>query len=76
MDRRSIFFIILMTASFFLVQKFFSPKPIPQQAQTETAQEKPIQQTQASLPSPSSSFDPNEKLYVLENDFMQLVFVE
>ena len=72
MDRRSILFILLVSMSFLVVNFFFgpqqqAPKPKPQKVIEQPQKiEEPRQEVQ----------DDNtpEKFYVLENDYVQLVF--
>ncbi|NGX56032.1 MAG: Membrane protein insertase YidC [Candidatus Anoxychlamydiales bacterium] len=74
MDKRNILFIILLAASFYLIQFIFPPqKPLVQQ---KIVTEKKID-TQDSAKQKvyrSTSNDGKEKFYVLENEFQMLVF--
>ena len=67
MDRRSIVFLLSVTASFFLIQLWYGPQPRVQQA--EPQQERPVPTVQAA-PAPHAE----ASYYVLENDYQQLVF--
>jgi YidC/Oxa1 family membrane protein insertase len=66
MDRKTIIFVVLMTATFYLVNHFLFPsKPLPSKpAVVETAQ------TPVSTPPQNLS---GEELYVIENKYQQLV---
>ena len=65
MDRKTIIFVILMTATFYLVNHFvFPPKPAPEGVATTTL---PV------APSPAAVPQNDEHFYVIENDYQQLV---
>ncbi len=65
MDKRTIIFVVLMTATFYLVNHFvFPPKPAPEGVATTTM---PV------APSPASTPQTNESYYVIENEYQQLV---
>lgn len=65
MDKRTIIFVVLMTATFYLVNHFvFPPKPAPEGVATTTL---PI------APAPASTPQTNENYYVIENEYQQLV---
>ena len=73
MDKRSILFIVLMTACLFFVNRWFSPSV---EEKKETPQEV-VQVTQEAPALPEASELPKEtkeQFYVLENDFQQIVF--
>lgn len=77
MDRRSLFFVLALTAALFLMNQWFgsSPKkPVQERPITRHLQEEPI----ASSPPSSSTSSPiakdKEAYFVLENDYQQLVF--
>lgn len=65
MDRRSIIFVIVMTACFYVINHFLfpsKPAPLPEVTTMEKV-----------LPAPAEVPASNEKYYVIENDFQQLV---
>lgn len=65
MDKRTIIFVILMTATFYLVNHFVFPsKPAPQGVLTTT---------ETVAPAPTVVPAKNERYYVIENDYQQLV---
>src|SRR3569832_846278 len=65
MDRKTIIFVILMTATFYLVNHFvFPPKPAPEGVATTTF---------LFAPSPAAVPQNDEHFYVIENDYQQLV---
>lgn len=65
MDRRTIIFVVLMTATFYLVNHFvFPPKPAPEGVATTTL---PVASAPATVP------QKDEHFYVIENDYQQLV---
>src|SRR3990167_10998299 len=74
MDKRTILFMLCVSAAFFGVQALFNRGQKPHEAKKIVAQASPsslplIAQQQA----PFSSFE-GETFYVLENDYQQLVF--
>lgn len=73
MDKRSILFIVALSASLFFINRFFEPKnskPAPTKTiETVLAPTKADTSAPINLP-PASA----EDLYVLENDFQQIVF--
>ncbi len=72
MDKRSLLFIVALSASLFFVNQWFGSKPI-QKAPTTANEvtELPIQNKVETRALPSEG---KEELYVLENTFQQLVF--
>lgn len=75
MDKRTIFFIVMVTLSFFAVNTFFTPKDLPKVKPTESIQEQASPTSIYTPPSLAPSQpDPNESFYVLENESIQLVF--
>lgn len=63
MDKRSILFIVGLTVIFFLINNvFFPPKYTP------------LPQTQTVAAAPQKTQKPQEQLYVIENEYQQLVF--
>jgi YidC/Oxa1 family membrane protein insertase len=65
MDKRTIIFVVLMTATFYLVNHFLFPsKPAPQGI---------IQTTETVEPAPAAVPESNETFYVIENEYQQLV---
>ncbi|NGX49822.1 MAG: Membrane protein insertase YidC [Candidatus Anoxychlamydiales bacterium] len=71
MDKRTIIFIILLAASFYVMQFIFPPaKPTVQATKTIT-QEKPQERREYT---PDIAQKGKESFYVIENDFQQLVF--
>lgn len=65
MDKRSILFIVVLTAAFFFINNvLFPPKYTPP---------KPVQTT-ATTPTPKRQINPDEQLFVIENEYQQLVF--
>ncbi len=69
MDKRTIIFIILLAASFYLMQ-LISPPPKPTVQATKKITEKPLE-IKEYLPIDQKE---KESFYVIENDFQQLVF--
>ncbi len=70
MDRRTIIFVVLMTATFYFVNHFlFPPKPAPEGVATTT--ESVAAPLRPLVDSPTSG--PEENLYVIENEYQQLV---
>ena len=70
MDKRSIFYVLILTLSFMGVQYWFGDKK-----QTAKPAVKEITQTTSSLFTPEEPKGPeNEQFYVLENDYQQFVF--
>jgi YidC/Oxa1 family membrane protein insertase len=66
MDKRSILFIVVLTAAFFLINNvLFPPKYTPQVAEKVAA---------APAAAPQKVEKPQEQLFVIENEFQQLVF--
>lgn len=78
MDKRSLLFIVLMSLSFVAIHTWFDPAPKPKIAQTERAVTTPSKEepllVSNSEPVALTPADTNEKFYVLENDYQQLVF--
>lgn len=65
MDRKTIIFVVLMTATFYLINHFvFPPKPAPEGVMTTTG---------VVAPAPADTPAKNEMYYVIENDYQQLV---
>lgn len=78
MDKRSIFFVVLLAVSFYFVNHWFLDKTAPQskpavktQTETPVAVEKPLVEERFS---PPPKTEEKEVFYVLENSFQQLVF--
>ncbi|KKL74108.1 hypothetical protein LCGC14_2068200, partial [marine sediment metagenome] len=70
MDKRTIIFIILLAASFYVMQFIFPPpKPTVQATKTITT-EKPVERKEYA---PTLEQNGKESFYVIENDFEQLV---
>src|SRR3990167_8214974 len=76
MDRRTILFVILMAASFYFIQLFFHPSkdsasytPPPKQQEEVKLLDEPSLSKKMYIPQ-----EKDEALYVIENDFQQLVF--
>jgi len=68
MDRRTIIFVVLMTVTFYAVNHFlFPPKT------TAPAVSAPVVQTVQAPPIPRSSKPSQEKLYVIQNSYQQVV---
>ena len=76
MDRRSIVFLLSVTASFFLIQLWYGPQPRVQPAVSEPPRQETVVPTIQAVAEPLSS--PQEAVppsyYVLENGYQQLVF--
>ncbi len=73
MDKRSILFIIALSAGLFFINRWFEPK------NTTSSPKKVVEQVvetpAASAPAPKAmSFSEEQELYVLENGFQQVVF--
>ncbi len=65
MDKRSLIFLIALSIAFlFLNNYLFPPREVPPQVAPE----------QAAVQKPKASLKPGEELYVIENDYQQLVF--
>ncbi len=63
MDKRTIIFVVLMTATFYLVNHFiFPPKPV-----------EPVTVTTSQVVAPLPPAKNDETFYVIENDYQQLV---
>ncbi|MBS0621714.1 MAG: membrane protein insertase YidC [Verrucomicrobia bacterium] len=72
MDRRNLLFIVALTASLFVVNLFFSNRRAPEAPlEPETA---PAEMVELQASPPSSVSSNEEKFYVLENSYQQLVF--
>ena len=77
MDKRNILFIVLLAASFYLVQYIFPPKrqSLPPKAPTEqTVETKAKKSDTASRTFKPTSSSEKETFYVIENEFQMLVF--
>lgn len=74
MDRRSLFFVLALTAALFLMNQWFKP------SSEKTAQERPVTPLKQEISTPSSPQAPislskdEETYFVLENEYQQLVF--
>jgi len=77
MDRRTIFFVILLAVSFYVMQFIFKP-PQKQAQTTSIKQEKVVEPKAIEAPSQVrrsiTQQSKDQKFYVIENDFQQLVF--
>jgi YidC/Oxa1 family membrane protein insertase len=69
MDKKSIIFVLLLTASFFLINNFLFPPTEQPPAPIQTT----VMSSEAHKPSSIPS-NKNETLYVIENTYQQLVF--
>ncbi len=71
MDKRSILFVLLLGATFYVMQVFFPTKlPVEKVIKQEIEQA----QVQTTLPAAPTIQTGGENFYVLENDYVQLVF--
>ncbi len=79
MDRRSLIFVIALTASLFFINQWFFKSPTPQQPSTPPIKKFEAIEENLSL-SPESVVMPplrdisNEEFFVLQNDYQQIVF--
>ncbi|NGX35171.1 MAG: Membrane protein insertase YidC, partial [Candidatus Anoxychlamydiales bacterium] len=71
MDKRTIIFIILLAASFYVLQFIFPPPKPTVQATKKITEEVPQEKKEYT---PTIAQKEKESFYVIENDFQQLVF--
>ena len=67
MDKRTIIFVILMTTTFFVINHFLFPSKHP--VSTEAV----VTSAETIAPVPASVLNTDEKFYVIENGYQQLV---
>ncbi len=73
MDKRSLFFVLALTVGLFFINHWFNSKDAERKASGPTP--KPIEQMAPAILPPSPQFnEANGALYVLENEFQQVVF--
>lgn len=79
MDRRSLIFVLALTASLFFVNQWFFKSPAPQQTSAAPAKKFEAIEEDTSLPlasvsTPTLNQSTNEEFFILQNDYQQIVF--
>jgi len=74
MDKRTIFFIVLVTAAFYFVNQWFGPKELPQKAPKPVIEQVGAAPSAPKTPAATAPRETSEQFFVVENEHQQLVF--